>query len=493
MDKNKLTFESKSLSAKLAAILMVAFILTSLQRFSVHPSGGHTHRQADTLGMAMVFAEDLKQRGFQAFDFIFLPKILQKGLLDGINASEFPLMNILCGPFFLLGSWIGVFCSSLFVLLVNLGVAYLFVPRIVRFWGVRLDGLISLVIWFSIPVIASQSNIFMPEGFAFPLMVVGICFILEGLENYKKYICGILLCNLAIAVKPTVVISFILLAAFWLMEQNRKYIYRLILAIGLGVLFPFYWYEFHSKWILSFAQGPQIFALAGFNPFEKLQEVGLSEIVKLIFREIYQGQFPMFLGIIWIFCAMWAREWTMLLCYIVSLVAAISLDGPHIKIHGYYFIGTGIVTILLIAKVLSKFESKVWISRLLVLSLFWGLMYDLRGNIWIWARDSQYWKVNFWEMGSIARSKIPETYRLITDDSQYPQKMLFIGRSGYMASGDVFMPCTDSHYRNEPLAIVVDGDNSDYLYSCQNRDVTVEVLKTSFATWSLIKAVPKKG
>src|SRR5947207_1660778 len=101
------------------------FIITSIQRFSVHPSGGHTQRQSDSIGMSMAFAEELKTRGLGAFDFFIYPKVLQKGPYDGINASEFPLLNVLIGPLFLLGSpWLGVFLGSLLVLIIHLITAY---------------------------------------------------------------------------------------------------------------------------------------------------------------------------------------------------------------------------------------------------------------------------------------------------------------------------------------------------------------------------------
>src|SRR4051794_37619729 len=74
---------------RLAFLLTGAFVVSSIQRFWVHPSGGHTHRQSVTIEMSMAFAEEVRTRGFAALDFLLYPKVLEHGFLDGINASEF--------------------------------------------------------------------------------------------------------------------------------------------------------------------------------------------------------------------------------------------------------------------------------------------------------------------------------------------------------------------------------------------------------------------
>ena len=136
---------------RLAVGLAGVFAVSSIQRFWVHPSGGHTHRQSDTIGMSIAFAEQVHERGLAALDFLFYPRVLQSGLLDGINASEFPLLNVAGGVSFLFSSnpWVGVFLTSLMVLILNLYTAYIYLPKFLRAWNVELNGTIGLLLWFA--------------------------------------------------------------------------------------------------------------------------------------------------------------------------------------------------------------------------------------------------------------------------------------------------------------------------------------------------------
>ena len=126
--------------------------------------------------MSIAFAEQFRERGFAALDFLIYPRILQRGFLDGVNASEFPLLNVIGGVGFLISSnpWVGVFLTSLMILLLNLYVAYSCLPRLLRAWKVEVSGAICLLFWFAGSTLASQSNVVMPEGIAFPLVIAGI-------------------------------------------------------------------------------------------------------------------------------------------------------------------------------------------------------------------------------------------------------------------------------------------------------------------------------
>jgi hypothetical protein len=459
------------------------FVISSLLRFFVHPSGGHVHRQSDTIGMSLEFAERIREVGISALDFIFYPRILQRGLLDGINAAEFPLLNILGAPAFLISSnpQYGVFFSALLILGLNLFAAYFYLPRLLKAWKLSISPQMSLLLWFTSGTLANQTHTVMPEGFAFPLMVMGMVELLE-FRNRARFFGAAVLCGLAVAVKPTVVLSLGALAALPIFIPNYKRHWKqILLGLGISLIFPAWWYTMHAHSILSFAEGPQIFALATLNPFKKLGEVGVSGILWLIGREIHTGQFPFLVGWFFIGLAIYFREWILLGLYLLSLVAAVSLDGAHIIPHRYYFIGTSMFSILLMAKLLGTMEKNRRLKLITVSLLVWGVLFNSRINFWVWGRESQLGNIDYWRMGSQARGAIAPQYHLVTDDPVYPQKLLYIGRSGTLGT-DVYATCTTPLYSQIPLALVSNTPppKKDF---CHGRKLVRTEIETSFAKW----------
>jgi hypothetical protein len=531
-------------------VLMGAFIISSIQRFWVHPSGGHTFRQADTIGMCIAFAEDLKTRGLAGLDFILYPRLLEKGLRDGINATEFPLLDVLGGFFFLGGNpWVGVFFTSLFVLLLNIWVAYTYLPRfLLAAWQVRISGLLGLVFWFCNASIAQQSNIIMPEGIAFPLMIMGMAYLAECANDekalsirtkkspgvsfapfsdltipYAQLTFGVILCSLGIAVKPTMAIALGSILVSLLFFQRRTPTSMAVFFIALlSLVFPGWWFTTHARYILSVAQGPQIVPLAQLDALGKLRETGWANGFHLLTREMTEDQFPMYLGWIFILLGIKFREWLLTLFYFVALVGVICLDGPHTGPHGYYYMGAAAFALPLMARVLSRSlpspknaqerpsssekshpsktsqtqpkKKLAWQEPtpfILILVLFWGLLYTTRTNIWTWARDSHLWQLDFWAMGTEARKIIPPTDHLITDDGGYPQKLLFVGRSGTKMNTYPYEICNRDEFRHLSLSFVVDTAPpplNDRI--CRGRRRQTSVIQNSYARWYVTSMTP---
>ena len=435
--------------------------------------------------MSIEFAEQIRERGLAALDFLIYPRVLQRGLLDGINASEFPLLNVVGGGGFLISSnpWIGVFFTSLLVLLLNLYAAYFCLPKLLKAWKVEVNAVFCLLFWLAGGTLASQVSTIMPEGIAFPLVIVGIVQFLEFKRKFRRFALGVVLCSLGIAAKPTVVIALGAVAVLpLLLNEYRAQWKKILLGCVLSVLFPAWWYTVHARHILSFAQGPQIFALAGFNPFTKLNEVGWNGLFSLLRREPYQGQLPMFVGWFFIIAGLLLGEWIPVTLYLLSLVAATSLDGAHIYVHGYYFIGTCVFAMILMARVLGAVQNRRHLTALTIVFLAWGVLFNIRGNVWVWARDSQYWRVNLWNMGVEARKVIDSNHHLITDDGPYPQKLLFIGRSGTAAGSGVYEACNQPQYAGRHLAIVSDSPPPSTAL-CGGRPLDTKTAETSFAKW----------
>jgi hypothetical protein len=85
-------------------------------------------------------------------------------------------------------------------------------------------------------------------------------------------------------------------------------------------------------------------------------------------------------------------------------------------------------------------------------------------------------------MGVTAREMIPRDYHLITDDGAYPQKLLFIGRSGTAASGNAYQLCNQGAYTGMPLALVT-NDPPANAATCGGRPAELKTVETSYAKW----------
>jgi len=467
----------------LTGIFVGFFVLTAIARFWIHPSGSHIHRQSDTIGMSIAFSEQFRQRGFAALDFLLYPRILQRGLWDGINASEFPLLNVLGGFGFLLSSdpWVGVFLTSLLILIFNLWVAYRCLPQFLRAWKVEVSGSLGLLLWFSGATLAGQTHIMMPEGIAFPLVMLGVVEILVSQESLLRWGLGILYCSLGMAVKPTVSLVLGGLVMLVLLDEvSRSYGKRICTACLLSLVFPTWWYGMHAKSILGFAQGPQIFARAVFDPIQRLREVGIYGIFSLLKRELCQGQFPMFVGCSFLLMGLVLGEWILVILDLLSLLAAISLDGEHAFQHAYYFLGACVFSLILMARVLGATEK--YLKNFVILCLVGGVLFQIRGNLWSLSRDSKYWKIDHWEMGARARKLIEVSYHPITDDLDYPKKLLFLGRTGTIAHQSAYEVCQQEQYARYPLAIMT-SDPPPRDASCKGRLHEFRTIETSFEKW----------
>jgi len=440
-----------------ALVLAAFFVATCAMRFLVNPSGGHEHRQSDTMGMALRFAEEFRLRGLAALDFFLYPRIISSGLLDGINASEFPLLNVIGGFLHLTSAdpFVGFFLTGAAILAFNLYVGFIEFPKLLQAWGAHLSRPLALLLWLCTPALSSQTNVIMPEGIAFPLMVFGAARILNANGRFAQLALGIALCNLGLSVKPTVV--FVLGAVLFaplVRERFRKLWPSLAAATMLSFLLPAWWYGVQSKAIAAIAQGPQVFAPAKFLPLQNLSNLGFGGVLNLLAREPYQGQLPMFVGWILMIAALYLGEWIPVLLYLLAIFGAAILGGTAVPMHGYYLIGVCYFSLLVVARMLGASAGKRALRYVGLACAVWGVLFSARTNIWVAGRTSQHGKLDPWAFGRAARPEIPPGYALITDDGPYPQKLLIVGRHGESAGADVFTACEKAGYAQLPLAIL---------------------------------------
>jgi hypothetical protein len=405
--------------------------------------------------MSLVFAEEMKTRGPAALDFLLYPKLLRRGLSSGVNATEFPLLNLATGPLFLAGPRPGVFLSCLLVLALNLWAAARFLPRLLEAWGAPTPVGVCLLLWFGIECLSGQSAIFMPEGAAFPLTLMGVVHLLDPSGGKGRIAAGAALCGIGLAVKPTMVLVLGAAAFLPLVREGHR---RRWIPLGAGFLLslvlPAWWYGFHAARIRAVADGPQYFAPATFSPLAKFAEVGWADGTGLVLREALSGQFPLFTGWLFLIVALLLKERRLVGLYLLSLVAVIGLDGRHLLQHQYYFMGSAVFTAILVARMLGAARPSPALRTALLLLLCWGVAYNVRVNAWNWARSTEGGRSDPWALGAQARALIPVDAHLVTDDGDYPHKMLLIGRSGSTSEKGPFAPPCEDGYLDRRLAIV---------------------------------------
>ena len=492
--RNWLTLERmQSIGYQFGWAAVSSFLLSSLLRFYVHPSGGHTHRQSDTIGLSMRFAHELESRGVRAFDFLWVPRILQGGLSNGINACEFPLLNVLTGPFFIFFTpqW-AVFFASCFVLGIQIATAHWIVPKLLRIFKINLTRKVdAYLLWFSPLVLGWQSNLLMPEGLALPLVLWGIVLLIEAPLFSAAFLGGWFLTTLGVAVKPTVAVCLALMLPKVLEEvvENKPrgkntFFWKTVLSLTtLG--FPFYWYVVHLPELLKMANGPQVFMRAEFHPIQNWLALGLSGSMDLLFKQIHMGGFPIFFGWIWIGVAFAMKQWLFLLLYLVTIFVIIGLDGTHLFQHSYYFVGTGIFSLLLMGKCLAQIQpSKKGLAPLFV--LIWGVIYHTRTNIWSWARDSDYFRKNPYRLAEKVNSLIPKTYAVVTDDTTYPTKLLYLNRIGKAGGDHPEVVCESDSYKNLNIAFLIDESRPFSSEFCLDRKISEWHMGDDQEKWKII-------
>jgi hypothetical protein len=179
------------------------------------------------------------------------------------------------------------------------------------------------------------------------------------------------------------------------------------------------------------------------------------------------------------------KEYQLVGLYLLALIGTISLDGLHLYQHAYYFIGTAAFSMPLVARILGALQRRTLLKNLALALIFWGLIYETRTNIWIWARDSQMGNQDLWALGTQARKLIPPTDHLVTEDGNYPQKMLYIGRSGTKMANQPFEICNDPQYQKMSLTLVTDTVPPISVNQCGTRKMSTVTVEGPVSKWYL--------
>lgn len=267
-----------------------------------------------------------------------LPTTLASGDLESeVTPMEFPLLNLLISPVFLIDSQYSYAFAHILLLLIF---SALFIASYRQAKNISPEISMAWLITplYGIPYIFSIR--FMPDFFAFLVMSLGIFLFYQ---NKKKFI-ATSLCAIALLIKPPVVIAF----GFLLVNRNwLKQIGFLAISLIPCVLY----YTIGIKYLTQLSDDPSYFAVGFRSPFDSL--VGFitspKEILVLITKDLFARYSLVLIIIGWILTKI-KPDLKLIGILALQVFAIAILDGHHAFMHSYYYIGTGFITALILSK-----------------------------------------------------------------------------------------------------------------------------------------------
>ncbi|MCC7442480.1 MAG: hypothetical protein IT285_12660 [Bdellovibrionales bacterium] len=296
---------------------------------------------------------------------------------------------------------------------------------------------------------------FMPEGLSFPLTIAGVVLVLESSgrsPNWPRLSWGAALIALGVAAKPTAVVTLLGGALQPLFARSgARQIARIYLCFAAALILPAYWYTVHASDLLAGFEGPQIFNKGEFAPLTRLLELDVEGIWKLLLREIRMAHFPYGSGWLFLALAAWRRDAWPLLGYLVAFTGSLALDGRHIIAHPYYFIGCAAFSTVIIARSITHSSTPEWLRAALTGLLIIGVAYGVRTNVISVAKSP----TPIWGARAALVPRIPPGFMVVTDDGQYPTKLLALALPGLNAGKRIWSLCAGEPDRSRRFAFVV--------------------------------------
>jgi hypothetical protein len=312
----------------------------------------HIWRQVDTLGVSLRYW--LRWSAEPDVRYPLLPAVLNS--MDGyaIMPMEFPLVNLMCAPFFALGPHAGRIAAMVFLFALHFGLTWLCYLswKDKRVLGKKVEWAFLLL-----PVAGISSTFvtkFMPDYLAMLLVLWGVSFLWDESQSDSKNRLGerifaLLLMTLGLLVKPTSVTVLVLLLMREAPWQGRiaRSMWSLppLLVAGL-------YYTIGLKWIASLQDTAGLFAVQGRNPLISVIEFLLEprDIFKLVFENMAFTAAPVVFALVCLSADRLTRVRVLWLAaaLLAQTLAIAALDGSHSFIHSYYHIGSSPVVALLI-------------------------------------------------------------------------------------------------------------------------------------------------
>ncbi|MGB0452652.1 MAG: hypothetical protein ACPGJV_02985 [Bacteriovoracaceae bacterium] len=336
-------------------------------------TGPHVWRQYDTLGVTLRYFNRWSNEGFQGFKSL-LPAILQSGNAYGINAMEFPILNLVLAPVFFLGPIWGKSLASLILITLNLSLtwwAYQIYKK-QKFFGFEfgVSPLLLILLSFSHPYFGK----FMPDYFSMISIFVGVGLI----RAQRKLIVAIALIAIGGMLKPTNLNLFILFLPM-LSLKYKKELFLGAVSVALAGVYFIWGVDFinsHSDISSMFSTKPKSLTLA------------ISQIFSDFIQFFHIFHKRLFLPFLWIIPLLYfftigrsrfKNYIPLILCLLIQIIFVNLVTGNHAFWHTYYYLGVAPLACLLFGQVLNSLPDKflkVSLAALLVFNLiesFYGI------------------------------------------------------------------------------------------------------------------------
>ena len=324
----------------------------------------HSVRQIDTLAVTFRYWH----RWTLENDFSLLPAVLNSGDGRGIQAMEFPLLNVLLAPNFFFGLEAGRVMARFSLL--ALVIALLFWAY--SLWRDQKIMNVEVRAGFPLLFLTSISSFYfyryMPDMLAFVLTLVAMGVLLQ--QNRSKYFFGFILASLAMLIKPPVVVSF---APLLIMLRPKELSKQIGFSLGPAFIVTILYYTLGAEYLRSLSNLDPYFATSLRNPIETLSEFMMAWREQLVFYvKDFSGRYLSF-----IFLAYWLKEcWChkkimihpLFYLLLLQLLAVVLMGGKPTLIHDYYFIGTSLIMIIFAYRFL-QLASKPWVAVFLFVVL----------------------------------------------------------------------------------------------------------------------------
>ncbi len=318
-------------------------------------------RQIDTMGVSLRFW--LRWTVESELHHPLLPAVLSAGDGYGLAPAEFPLLNILYAPFFALP--IEYARIAAWFTHVALSAALTWVHY--NLWrGKAVAGVDAGKAALLLPLIGVSSVFagrFMPDYIAMLLFSMALAISWDQTHTRKSFVIG----TIGLLIKPPVVLA----GAIYFFLPRRRWRHQLLWIIP-AVLAATIYYKTINTFITTISDFPDYYLSSLRNPLSSLRDFVAEplKVLKLVLTDILS---PPYLIVITTFAAlMWtARKRYAALLAVLSLqiLGGAALDGSHSFLHIYYFIGSAMISSLLVVAVLDDLPlvKRKWLAILVLI------------------------------------------------------------------------------------------------------------------------------
>ncbi|EQC43463.1 hypothetical protein [Bacteriovorax sp. Seq25_V] len=326
----------------------------------------HVHRQKDTLGVAYSYYYNFfVKTGFEWKEL--LPSVMNRGDSSGITPMEFPFLNVILSPFFLISENY----KFQFALLGFLVITFGFIIVSIKVWENKkiynVDAEIIMRVLPFISILPIYLGKVIPDIWAFYIGLIGIGIAWERKITFKS----LMLLSLALMIKPNVAPIYFL----FLLEQ--KICLKRLMTMSIPVIVSFCYMLFGNKYIAS-VHDLKLYA----TEFR-----GLSYNLNEFFAQIYK--YPKYINSIFItkfaiiICSFDRRlrnEYKLITLFIVISLFYVALCGTHTVIHSYYVLPVAVLSTIILFKIENKTILKLVLLLIVVRNV--ELVYNESKNIY---------------------------------------------------------------------------------------------------------------